>query len=147
MTWWAWIVLGVVLLGAEVVISTEFYIVFFGAAAVLVGLAQLAGAGMPVWLQWLAFGVVAVACLVLYRERFRKILSRPDRPVDDQVIGQTATVRGRIAPGSTGSAELRGTVWSARNDGARELADGETCRVAAVQGLTLSLEPGAETSN
>jgi hypothetical protein len=147
MPWWGWIVLGVVLLGAEVAISTEFYIVFFGVSAVLVGVVLLAGADLPVWVQWLFFAVVAVVCLVFYRQRLRDRFSRPDRPLDEQVVGLTAVARGIIAPGSTGSAELRGTVWQARNIGDRDLADGERCRVAEVDGITLRLRPGAETSN
>jgi len=147
MPWWGWIVLGVVLLGAEVAISTEFYIVFFGVSAILVGVAQLAGADLPVWVQWLAFAAVAIGCLIFYRDRLRDLLSRPDRPLDEQVVGLTAIVRGAIAPGATGSAELRGSVWQARNVGDRELADGERCRVAEVDGITLRLGSGAETSN
>ncbi len=43
MIWWYWMLLGLVLLGAEMVTPGGFYILFFGLAALVVG--TLAGAG------------------------------------------------------------------------------------------------------
>ena len=37
MIWWQWVVLGALLLGAETVVDTGFYLVFIGAAAVAMG--------------------------------------------------------------------------------------------------------------
>ena len=55
MTWWAWLILGAVLFGAEMIaIDAQFYLVFLGLSAGLVGLAGLAGIDMPEWLQWMA---------------------------------------------------------------------------------------------
>jgi membrane protein implicated in regulation of membrane protease activity len=138
--WWSWIVLGAALLGAEVLLSTDFYLVFFGVAAVIVGLIDLGAGDLPVWSQWLLFATIAILGLALYRRRLRERLTRPDRAVDESVVGQTAVVRGAIRAGSTGRAELRGSMWQARNAVDGDLADGEECRVAAVEGLTLRLE-------
>jgi membrane protein implicated in regulation of membrane protease activity len=139
--WWSWIVLGAALLGAEVLLATDFYLVFFGAAAVIVGLIELASpSDLPVWAEWLLFAALAVAGLALYRKRLRERLQRPDRPLDESVVGQIAIVRGAIGAGATGRAELRGSIWRARNAADGDLADGEECRVAAVDGLTLRLE-------
>lgn len=44
-----------------------------------------------------------------------------------------------LAPGAVGKAELRGTVWTARNEDTRSLTRGERCRVMRVDGLTLSI--------
>ena len=55
MTWWGWLVLGIGLLGVEMfVIDAQFYLVFIGVSAAVVGLLGLAGIGMPEWLQWLS---------------------------------------------------------------------------------------------
>ena len=44
MTWWSWMVLGALLLGAELfAIDAQFYLVFLGVSAILVGLASLLG--------------------------------------------------------------------------------------------------------
>ncbi len=43
MTWWAWMILGAVLFGAELAVDTQFFLIFLGVSAALVGLAELAG--------------------------------------------------------------------------------------------------------
>ena len=45
----------------------------------------------------------------------------------DSLVGDVAVPLEEIAPGAVGRAELRGTVWSARNRAARLLARGERC--------------------
>ena len=48
MTWWSWLILGAVLLGAELfAVDAQFYLVFLGVSAAIVGLAGLFGGGMP----------------------------------------------------------------------------------------------------
>ena len=44
MTWWTWMILGGVLLGAELLaIDAQFYLVFLGISSALVGLAGMLG--------------------------------------------------------------------------------------------------------
>ena len=58
MTWWSWMVLGAILLGAELfAIDAQFYLVFLGVSAALVGLAALLGIEMAEWVQWTTFAV------------------------------------------------------------------------------------------
>ena len=48
MPWWGWLVVGALLLGVEMfVIDAQFYLVFLGVAAALVGLLGLAGIACP----------------------------------------------------------------------------------------------------
>ena len=48
MTWWAWMILGAVLFGAELfAIDAQFYLVFLGLSAAIVGLMSLVGIAMP----------------------------------------------------------------------------------------------------
>ena len=50
MPWWAWLVLGIALLGVEMfVIDAQFYLVFIGLSAAVVGLLGLVGVGLPAW--------------------------------------------------------------------------------------------------
>ena len=56
MTWWAWMILGAFLFGAELLaIDAQFYLVFLGISAALVGVLDLLGIAMPEWVQWLVF--------------------------------------------------------------------------------------------
>lgn len=52
MPWWGWFVLAAVLLSVELfVIDAQFYLVFLGVSAALVGLLGLAAADMVAWQQ------------------------------------------------------------------------------------------------
>ena len=57
------------------------------------------------------------------------------------MVGDLAVPLEEIAPGAVGRAELRGTVWSARNRAARPVARGERCRVVTVDQLMIFIEP------
>ena len=59
----------------------------------------------------------------------------------ESLVGEIALTLDPIPPGAIGRAELRGTVWSARNAHAAELTKGQRCRVQRVDGLTLFLVP------
>jgi len=139
MPWWGWVLVGTMLLAAELfVVEADFYLVFLGFAAVVVGFLDLAGIGGPMWLEWLLFAVIAVGSTVLFRERiYKKLRPPPGGPVSDSVVGETALVRESIAPGDHGHAELRGTVWQAKNVGEAPLGAGQRAHVAGVDGLAL----------
>jgi membrane protein implicated in regulation of membrane protease activity len=141
MPWWGWIVVGAVLLGAEMAIPTDFYLVFLGLSALVVGLAAAMGLRDPVWLQFALFGAVAVLSLTLFRRRVRDRFLQRDRDarVDDTLVGEVATLTTSLAPGATGRVELRGTVWTARNADDAPLAKGARARVVRVEGLLLHL--------
>ena len=138
MPWWGWVLVGSMLLAAELfVVEADFYLVFLGFAAVVVGFLDLAGIGGPIWLEWALFAVIALGSTVLFRQRIYEKLRPPGGPVSDSVVGEAAAVREPIAPGAHGHAELRGTIWQAKNVGVAALAAGERARVAGVDGLTL----------
>jgi inner membrane protein len=59
----------------------------------------------------------------------------------DSLVGDTAVPLDDIAPDAVGRAELRGTVWSARNSSTAVLRKGERCRVVRVDRLMIFLEP------
>ena len=52
MPWWGWVTIGTLLLVAEMTfVDLDFYLVFLGISALLVGLASIAGFGMPFWVE------------------------------------------------------------------------------------------------
>lgn len=138
MPWWGWILVGAILLGSELFVTTEFYLVFLGVAAVAVGLFGMAFE-LAVWQQWLSFGVLAVVFLVGFRRRFWSWVGTNDAGVRDRMVGELATVSERIEPGGTGGAELRGSVWTARNVGDTPLEPGDRARAVEIDGLTLEV--------
>jgi inner membrane protein len=138
MLWWVWILLGFLLLLAELLTPGGLYLLFFGVAAILVGL--LAGLNLigPPWMQWLMFSILSVAALSLFRRPLLKRL-RPAAMAQevDSLVGQIAVALDDIAVDAVGRAELRGAAWSARNVGADSLTRGQRCTVERVDGLML----------
>lgn len=137
MAWWFWIVLGAVLLAAEVIISADFYLVFFGIAGLVVGLLGLLGVQLPSWGQWLLFALLAVAGLAVYRGRWKRRLLTTDRQMPPELEGEVGVAPVAIASGARGRIVLRGSEWDACNVGEAAIAAGSRCVVAGVDGLTL----------
>jgi membrane protein implicated in regulation of membrane protease activity len=139
MPWWGWIVVGAALLGAETLVDAQFYLMFFGVAALLTGALTAAGLGGPVWLQWVIFGALCVVGAATFRKRVYGMIRRTYGEVGQGTVGELAVARDSIAPGGRGMVELRGSVWEARNTGTSPIAPGESARVERVEGLVLDL--------
>ena len=137
MQWWGWIVVGALLLSSELFVPTDFFLVFLGVAALMVGGIGLTGLALPIWSQWLLFGALSLVLLVTVRGRIKRRLPAGDRRVDDALVGEIAMIHERLDAGATGHAELRGSRWNARNDDSVPLEPGARARVERVEGLVL----------
>ena len=138
MSWWMWVLLGVVLLAVEIVTPGGLFALFFGASAILVG--GLVALGVEArWLQWLLFAGLGVVLVVALRRRLRSRGSGD--PAVDGLVGELAIPQEDIAPGATGRADLRGAPWTAINDGGTALRGGQRCRVSRAQNLTIFIRP------
>ena len=140
MAWWSWCILGVVLLGVELLaLDAQFYLVFAGLAALLLGLLGFLGIELPVTVQWLAFATLAIASMfTLRRQIYSKLMARPLGKVSGDV-DQKILVTQDLAPGNSCRIEYRGTGWTALNVGERLIAAGATARIESVDGLTLKV--------
>jgi inner membrane protein len=140
MQWWAWVAGGAILLGAELAfVDAQFYMVLLGASAVVVGLSTLAAPGLPAWLQWLVFSVLAVASMVTFRRRVYERM-RPKLPaMQTGPAGETITVPQDLPPGANCRIEYRGSSWTAINHGEAPIAAGGRAHIVRVDGLTLVL--------
>ena len=143
MTWWLWIVLGLMLLGAEVLTPGGFYILFFGLSALIVGAMGGLQWVQAEWLQWLLFSGLSIASLLIFRGPLRRFMTAEDAtaPAIDTMIGESVLLLEDIAPSAIGKAECRGATWTARNVGTTVLAKGQRSRVDKVDGLTLWVTP------
>ncbi len=141
MSWWIWVLGGLVLLMAEMLTPGGFFVFFFGLGAILVGAAKAAGWPGPAWAEWLVFTVLSVAALVFFREPLMRRFKLKDGKPVDRLEGETALVTEDVAPGGVGKAEMRGASWTARSSATVALARGQRCKVERVEGLTLWLRP------
>jgi membrane protein implicated in regulation of membrane protease activity len=140
--WWHWLVLGLVLVVAEMASAGGFYIIFFGIGAGIVGFLSLFGVAGPAWGQMLLFAALSVVGLAVFRSRFlRWFQVDPQLPPVDALVGEIGHVSEELAPGAVGKVELRGSAWSARNTSPTPMARGARCRVVRVDGLMLFVEP------
>ena len=140
--WWQWLALGLILVTLELASSGGFYIVFFGVAAIAISLLRLVDLAGPAWMQLLLFSVLSIGSLLLFRNPLLRWM-KLDTPAPDvdSLLNDTAVPIDDIPAGEVGRAELRGTVWSARNNAAVTLARGQRCRVVRVDRLMMFLEP------
>jgi inner membrane protein len=142
MPWWAWIVVGAILLGSELAfIDAQFFLVFFGTAALLVGLLGLGGVVMPDWLQWLVFAVLSIASMVLFRKQLYDMLRKHSEHMDTGPAGEHVRVPVDLEPGASCRLEYRGTTWTAQNTSEHAIDANAQARIVNVDGLTLLIRP------
>ena len=142
MAWWGWCILGMVLLGAELLaVDAQFYLVFAGLAAVVVGLLGLVGLELPVAGQWLLFAVIAVASMfTLRRPIYQKLMNRPFGNVSTD-LDQRIVLTQELAPGKSCRVEYRGSGWTALNVGDHAIPPGGAARIDSIEGVTLRVRP------
>jgi membrane protein implicated in regulation of membrane protease activity len=140
MVWWGWCIFGVVLLGAELLaVDAQFYLVFAGLAAVVVGLLGLVGLELPIAGQWLLFAVVAVSAMfTLRRPIYAKLMNKPLGNVSTD-LEQRVVLAQELAPGKSCRIEYRGSGWTAINIGDQPIPSGGAARIDSIDGVTLRL--------
>ncbi len=145
MQWWAWVVGGAVLLGAELgFVDAQFYLVFLGSAAIVAGLLTATVPGLAPWAQWAIFAVLAAGSMVAFRGRVYALLRGHLPSVGTGPVGGALVLPETLAPGQTCQSEHGGSFWTIRNAGPAPLASGTRVRVVAVDGLTLKVRADSE---
>ena len=141
MPWWIWLIGGLALMGVELTaVDAAFFLMFLGASAVLVGLLELGGAGLPAWGQWLVYAVLSVTSLVLFRKRLYSRLRGHLPGYQSVAAGGLVDVAEDLAVGAETRVRYRGTQWAARNLGPGALAAGARARVVRADGAVLEIE-------
>jgi membrane protein implicated in regulation of membrane protease activity len=145
MTWWTWMIAGALLLGAELAfIDAQFYLVFVGTSALVVGLVGLAGIEWPQWAQWASFGVLAIASLLTFRRSiYQRLRGEAPAAVQAGPTGQLLTLPAALAPGQSCQIEYRGSFWTTTNGSEEPIAAGARVKVAHVHGLALVVRSDA----
>jgi len=136
-----WLAGGLALVVMELATPSGFFIIFFGLAALTVGILARLSIVEAWWVQWLLFTGLSVAYLLLFRGRLQGKFQNPPAANVDNLVGNIAIVREPLQPGLVGRVEVRGAAWSARNTSPVALAAGQRCKVASVDGLLLTVVP------
>ncbi|MDP6559580.1 MAG: NfeD family protein, partial [Candidatus Binatia bacterium] len=108
MTWWIWILLGLLLLMVELTAFGDFYIIFFGLGALIIGLLVALEIGGPLWVQWLLFSIISLAAMLLLRRHLIRMIQPKGRDsAEDNLVRKTAVVIEEIGAGRMGKVETR----------------------------------------
>ena len=138
MEWWAWIAVGAILLVSELAfVDAQFYLVFVGAAALVVGFLDLSGLLPAVWMQWLLFAVLAIFSMVTFRRRIYDRMRRKLPAMKQGPAGETVVLPTDLEPGETCRLEYCGSSWNAVNGGKTAITAGQRAHIDRVNGLTL----------
>ena len=145
MNWWAWVIAGAILLGAELsFVNAQFYLVFVGAAAMVTGVVAALAPGLDAWAQWAVFAVVAVVSMVAFRSRVYGRLGGHGAAPRPATSLSEITLPGALAPGDSCQAEHAGSFWTVRNESDAPIAAGERAHVVRRDGLTLTVRPAGK---
>jgi membrane protein implicated in regulation of membrane protease activity len=140
MTWWSWMILGAVLLCVELfAVDAQFYLVFLGISAALVGFAALFGVALPQWGQWLAFVLLSLFFFFTFRRTLYQKLRAGGEDYRDSIVGESVRILNDLEPGADGRTEYRGSDWTVRNVGNARITAGTRATVTRVDGLTLDV--------
>jgi len=139
--WWHWIVGGIVLVLAELVIPS-FFIVWFGLGALLTGLLTLAF-DLSLTAQLATWTLASLAMVGLWFRVFKQSFVKTRiGTADGEVIGEIGLLVGAVAPFERGKVRFQRPVlgseeWVCLADTA--IAAGERVRVVAVEGSFLKV--------
>lgn len=139
--WWHWIVGGIVLVLAELVIPS-FFIVWFGLGALLTGLLALAF-DLSLTAQLATWTLASLAMVGLWFRVFKQsFVKTRSGTADGEVIGEIGLLVSAVAPFERGKVRFQRPVlgaeeWVCRADTA--IAAGERVKVVAVEGSFLKV--------
>ncbi|HWK51774.1 MAG TPA: NfeD family protein [Steroidobacter sp.] len=139
MAWWAWMIVAAISLAFEMfVLDAQFYLVFFGISAAIIGFLGLTGVNLPDWAQWLSLSVLAIVSMVTFRKRAYNLVRNRTGHVEERLtVGDRVTVPVRLEPSQTCRVDYRGSSWTARNVDETTIEAGREAVIARVDGLVL----------
>lgn len=140
---WSWAILGLILLGVEM-LSGTFYILWFGIAALCVALLLVLFPTASLSVQLLAFSLLAVVSLVLWKSRYAKEAPRlrvGQSRSDD--IGRHGLIVAAVSPQQVGRIAFTLPVMGSREWAAvasEALEAGDEAEVIGIEGNYLRVQ-------
>jgi len=144
-TWWHWIILGILFIIIEMGTGT-FITLGFGVAAIIVGLLELV-VGMNFLVQVTLWLILSVAIIAFFFKYFKKQPTVSNTGQSDQGLDTLGTVTQKIEQHGRGEVRfddpvLGNTVWHASAN--QSLNVGERVKIEAVNGQLIKVLPVSE---
>lgn len=134
---WNWLILGLVLIGVEV-LAPGVFMLWLGLAALLVGLLSFV-IDMHWQMQVLLFAVFAAAAVPIWRSLARRGKGETSNPFlnrrNDALVGRVFTLEKPIQDGS-GTVRIDDTIWRVNGP---DVPAGSRIRVIKADGATLTV--------
>lgn len=127
--WIVWVFVALTLLVLELS-SGDFYFTCFAIGALCAALVSLAG--VPVWVQVIAWALFALLSIWLIRPALKRWLHKEERERvsnADAIIGREVEVLETIEVGGYGRVRIDGDIWRAKSDEPTDIAEGEKVRI------------------
>jgi inner membrane protein len=137
-----WATFGLLLLAAELATIT-FILSFLGLGAIIVSLTTWAGLTPGLSSQLLVFSISSLMLLLLLRRTARKLFAgHHDAPPD--YAGERVKVIKPIPAGGEGGIRYRGSDWFAFCEENKNIPEGATVEIIAIEGIRVKVKPIAE---
>lgn len=141
--WWHWLVLGICLIGLELLIPS-FTIIWFGLGAVVVALLVLLAPMVPLWLQGLLWAAASVAFTLMWFKYLRPKNNRTHAGQSKEaLIGETGIIiRGTVDSYAKGVVRFRIAILGADEwtcSAEEPLSTGDMVRVEDIEGQMLKV--------
>lgn len=141
--WWHWIVAGIALVVLELVLPF-FCVIWFGLAALLVGVLVLIAPGMPLAAQLFVWAVASAALTVLWFRVFRRIKDKTRHgTAAGDVIGEAGLLVQAVTPFARGKVRFQRPILGADEwlcAANSEIAAGERVKIVSVEGSFVKIE-------
>lgn len=140
---WMWGILGLVLLGLEMLTGTM-YVLWFGVAALLLAVLTGLAPGMPVPLQLFLFSGLSIGALIVWRRNYKK--NSRDLHIGQSQgdeIGRIGTIIEAVSPKQPGRIQFSQGVMGSREWAAvsnENLELGAEAAIVAVEGNSLRVK-------
>lgn len=135
-----WAIAALVLVAAEVLAPGAF-LLWLGIAAAVTCAIVFVVPGLPLVAQIVAFAVLSMMSVLVYRRFFRRAAQASDRPAlnrrADQLVGHVAPLVQPIIDGR-GRIQIADALWDVQGP---ELPAGTRVRVVGVHGMVLLVQP------
>lgn len=131
-TMWSWGILGLILLAIEMLTGT-FYILWFGIAALCVGVALLVLPSLPASMQLAMFAALSLSSLAIWKLHYKKTATnlRVGQSQGDE-IGRVGTITDPVSPKRNGRISFAQGVMGSREWAAIADEDIETGAEAVI---------------
>ena len=140
---WHWWIVGVVLLGVEIMMPAQVFL-WLGISAGLTGGILLIAPDIGWQWQLVFFGALSIVSIVGWRLYQKRFPPQTDEPMlnrrGSQYVGRTFELTEEMQLGR-GNISVDDTTWRAQYDAGGDLPAGSRVKVIDIDGTTLKVEP------